>query len=580
MKRIIIPFVFLVFLALSVPVYGVGSQYDFKGFASSLDLTELGITFNYPSTCQAQMSSRSTFTTATGTFDSTITWKSPDANTLGFSTLTGLANTSCLSYGETSLKSVNTDATSGYYESSWDVTQSADTGYVNTMTRFICDSTTERTIFTIPNESDSRAQCPYGTRGATSNQRITWLNMLETNYNECGDVTGWSASGSCLLSFGAICTNCQKTAQYIYPFNSSATGDVIYNITENIVQIEAGGQAVFITFNLDLINTETQTRTNLFHRSTVGPTLSTNFNQAEGTLSLLPDTEYLLVATFNTTKVGGVNYVFISFGPQIDLSIFTFRPDYVCGDFTECVNGTQSQVCVDSNGVAPDEIRTRSCFDVPFFVNILGFEKTIGGFFPDDVYVCQRGWDTFNCPQVLSTTPVAYPENWTVSSTKDFDGVFRENYVEVTSKGGSTEGTKALRMWYIPPKDEEPIPDPANTSLTVCGNLTTGRRPFIGHPFNESLFVATNLTFPAPNIQLRYDVRKCSEPPVQRDNTNTTWNLWCDGIVIPPFNQILQRKKCYGECDIAPQGKYTVTMFDADTFENVFIPIDDEAESS
>ena len=310
MKKTILFATLLAFFLLNSNVYAIPSTYDFFGYTSSLDLTEIGITFNYTNECDVQMSSRNSFVSST-VFDSTLAWKSPDTNTLGTSTLPGISNTSCLSYGLTGLKSVNIDATSGYFETSWDISHSADSGFVNTKARFVCDSPNERTNFSVSNGSDSRGNCLYGERAATTNQRISFLNTLTTNYNECGDLTDWSASGDCILSFGATCTNCQKTAQYIYPINSSAIGDVVYNITENIVSVSSGGQQVTTTFTFDLINIETQTITNIETRK-IDITTSENFNQAEGTLSLNSNTLYLLVFTFNTTKSGGLDYSFIS----------------------------------------------------------------------------------------------------------------------------------------------------------------------------------------------------------------------------------------------------------------------------
>lgn len=559
----LIPLSFIFSILLLFGSANAQSQYDFRGFASSLDVTELGITFNYTGgTCNAQMSSTNTFTTLSGTFDSTITWKSPDATTLGFSTLTGLSNTSCLSYGQTSLQSVSTDVSSGYFESSWDVTHSADSGFVNTRTRYICESPTERTTFFVSNGTDSRGDCLYGTRTISVNNRIQWLNQLSADYNRCGDLTDWSTTEDCALSFPATCTNCQKTAQFIYPINSSATGDVIFNITENIISIlaEPGAQEVDITFTLDLINTETQDITNLDTRRTFVATNIQSFNQAEGTLSLAADTLYLLVFTFNTTKSGGVNYAFTAFGPTINLSIFTFRPQYVCGEFGECINGSQSRVCVDSLSVAPDRIETRSCFDVPADTIDLGFETILDGA-PRFIYTCQLDWTLVSCLPALRTINARFPVNWTISADSDSTGAFRQNYIRI-SDDTSTAGTRSLQMNYIPPKLAEPVSDPGNASLTVCGNKTVGDFPFVTTGLNQSLFVSRNISFPSPFIQLRLDARKCAEPILQYDYTSSIYSL-CDIAGV-------QRKLCYStNCSEEPGGNYRVGVFDAQTLEQI-----------
>lgn len=533
------------------------SQYDFRGFASSLDVTELGITFNYSGgTCDAQMSSTNTFTTLSGSFDSTIAWKSPDANTLGFSTLTGLSNTSCLSYGTTSLQSVNADASSGYFESSWDVTHSADSGFVNTQTRYFCESPTERTTFFVSNGTDSRTDCLYGTRTILVNNRIQWLNQLSADYNRCGDITAWSTTEDCVLTFPAVCTDCEKTTQYIYPLNSSATGDVIYNITENLAStfMELAPQTVFVTFTVDIINTEAGTITNLFTQN-INMVGNTSFNFVDsGTLSLTPDNQYLFVVTFNTTKGGGVHYAFNSFGPTIIFSIFTFRPDYVCGEFGECINASQSRVCVDQFGVAPDRIETQSCFDVPADTIDLGFEAIVDIVAPT-IYICQKDWTLIGCNDILETITARFPVNWTVSPDADvFTGTFRQNYIRI-SDDTSTVGTRSLQMNYIPPKPSEPVNN--GTGGTICGNKTTGDFPFVTTGLNQTMFVSLNISFPSPFIQLRLDTRKCQEQLLQYDYTGDFLGINCG-------------KRCYAtNCSTEPNGNFRVGVFDAQTLEQI-----------
>lgn len=558
MKKIIIfPFLLVSLMLISL-VSATTSYYDFKGYTSSLDLTEYGITFNYSGTCLVQMASKNNFTTYSGTFDSDLSWRSPDSITLGIaSTLEDISNTSCLSYGRTALKDNGKDSTSGYYESSWVVTHSADNGFVSTETRYVCPVDGSIIDFTIPNASDSRGYCPYGMRTATDNSRISFLDALVTNYEYCNDITAWSASGSCTYTHGETCTDCQKTTQYIYPFNSSATGAVTYNITENLISVSSGAQTIYVTFTVDLVNTEAETRTALYAKSiTTGATY--DFLDS-GSLSLTPDTEYLLVMTFNTTKVGGVDYAFTSYGPTIDFTIFTFRPDYVCGPWSACEDKSKYRICVDSFGVADDLIETAICEPTIIENATLGFEETESVTaticFPDwNVITAQWGLVTGHaCVYMPHNITVERPVNWTVSG----DGLtFNRYFMDFTSEWAS-EGTRSLKLWTIPPKEHE-------WDGSTCTNRTVSEFPVIENIFsNASMRVNFNVTFPATNMRIRFDAKTCEEQVRQNYPLNAFNATWIQVQVCPEY--------CYAsDCNTTPKGNFYFDLYDNSINASVF----------
>ncbi len=548
MKKIVFLSFFLAYIICVSPVLAVTSTYDVSGYTGSFDLTETGITFNYSGSCEAQMASTNTFTTGAGTFDSTITWKSPDSNILGFSTLPGLSNTSCLSYGRTALTSVSVDPTSTFYESSYDVSQSADSGFVTTETRYLCDVAGDTIIFEIGRSLDSRGDCQYRRRAATGLNTNTWINSLIAEYNRCGDLSGW-IDISCNSSFASGGAN-DVTIQYIYPFNSSSTGTIGYDFSTSTF---IAGSAVTPSMYIDIIDTVSQTNTTI--HSEVGALQSSRtFAAFSGSSSLTPRNTHLFVITYQILD-NGIAFSSTINPPIINLSIFTFAPDYVCGDFGPCINGSQSQVCVDSLGIAPDEIRTRSCFDVPSETITLGFEESISPIFGPEIYICQKDWTIFGCNDVLDIISAAFPVNWTVSADADiFTGVFRQNYIRI-SPDTATEGTKSLQMNYIPPKPSEPVNN--GTGGTVCGNKTIGDFPFVSTGFNETMFVARNISFPSPFIQFRLDVRKCQNQILQYDYTGDFLGINCGTRCYAP--------NCTGE----PKGSYAVGLLDLAPFQSV-----------
>lgn len=553
--------VFFTTIMLSGSSFAATSQYDFSGFASSLSLTESGIPFNFIGICNAQMASTNTFSSIVS-FDSTITWKSPDANILGFSTLFSISNTSCLSYGQTSLKSVSRDPTSSIYEASWDVTHSAVSGFVNTQTRYVCDSPVETTTFIVTRDDDSRGECQWIMREINSDSHAAFITTLETSYNRCGNLNSWLSIEPC-QNVSHPLTALARTAQYIYPINSSATGNVNYSFTDASITISVTGGTPTFDYYIDIINTNTQTTTNVHTALNTVVTNGVLFSipDVTGTLSLTPDNQYLWVVTFNKDVPGGFTSSLDALdNPIMELEVFTFRPQYVCGEFGECINATQSRVCVDQFGVAPDRIEVQSCFDVPAHEINLGFEAIVD-LFPADIYICQLDWTILGCGLNLNTIPSRFPVNWTISADADSTGTFRQNYIRI-SEDTSTVGTKSLQMNYIPPKIAEPISDPGNASLTICGNKTIGDFPFITTGLNQSQFVAINVSFPTPFIQIRLDARKCSNPVLQYDYTGEIFSL-CD--IAGVF-----RKLCYAtNCTEEPGGNYRVGVFDAQTLEQI-----------
>ena len=536
------------------------SEYDFQGFtAQGLTTPQIATTFNFTTgSCQLQMSSTNTFT-ASSSFDSTISWRSPDDNIIGTSTLTGILNTSCLSYGQTSLKSISNNATTNYYESSITVTETADSGFVNTRSRYVCQSPNEFTLFTVSNVTDSRGFCVYPNRFATGTNAAAWITELSSLYQRCGDLTPWDSETSCIGSSLGVPT---RTFQFIYPFNSSS-GSLVFDITAPDVRATTqAGEFVFYNITILDVVSGTSTIIGSFSDSTGGAANTQVLETASisGSQSLTPNRQHLLIFSFeNEGGVPGAGFDQVQ-PPIALLNISTFIGDFVCGEFGECINGSQSRVCVDQLEVLPDRIETRSCFDVPSDTIDLGFEAILD-LIPRFIYTCQLDWTIVSCLPILETINARYPVNWTIFADSDSTGTFRQNYIRI-SDDTSTVGTRSLQMNYIPPKLAEPVSDPGNASLTVCGNKTVGDFPFVTTGLNQSLFVSRNISFPSPFIQIRLDARKCAEPILQYDYSGGFFSI-CD--IAGVF-----RKVCYASnCSEEPKGNYRVGLFDAQTLEQI-----------
>lgn len=545
MKKFTISSFLIVFLLL-VATANATDYYTHAGYTSVdySDNVDYGLSFNYSGLCGVQMRATNTFTSPL--FDSTGGYYSPDSNNFANSPLTGIGNTTCLSWGQTNLVTTTYDPVSLFYESKFTYTQSATAGFVNTLTRYQCIVTDADHYmrFTVGNtSSDSRGNCLWKVR--TNNggdDQAAWLTALEGNYGMCGDTTDWEATdcSSVLANGGGA-----STLQYIYPFNSSYSGIINYSFTNSSLNMT---QTPSSKYYVHLLNTASGTSTQI-HYETDGGSAKPVYSAFSGTQTLSQNTIYLWVITYvpNEAVAWQVTNVYL---PVVEMQIFSFKPDYVCGDYSECQNNTHTQVCEDSNGIAPDELRFGTCFDIPAVDLNLGFEE----YYTQSVYTCQKGWWITGCPTYLNITTARYPVNWTVINT-EMSNIALENFLTLTSEIKTTDGSRALKMWYIPPKPEEPF---NNSGTAQCGNVTGGRSPEVDAGYNESLFIAFNVSFENPYLQLRYDVKKCdvSQMPVQYDYTGDFF-VNCG-------------KRCYStNCIIEPKGRYGIRLVDTSTNEIV-----------
>lgn len=241
-----------------------------------------------------------------------------------------------------------------------------------------------------------------------------------------------------------------------------------------------------------------------------------------------------------------INYIWTDY----NITIFAYEPEWVCGDYGECSGGIKSKICIDPLGKLPNQIQSISCLDSTLWQFDLGFEE----YYNDSVYWCGLEF-ALGCSPSLQTTGTQFPVNWTIVTTnRDFNGHIRENFARVTDES-AYNGSRSLKLWYTPPILNQPVSDPANSSLTICGNLTSGRFAEASHPYNATLFISSNITFPAPYTDLRLHVRKCDNVPVQYDYLNTAihpWLNWTCG------------KGCYGTCDTNPYGTWGLKLTDND----------------
>ena len=131
-----------------------------------------------------------------------------------------------------------------------------------------------------------------------------------------------------------------------------------------------------------------------------------------------------------------------------DLNVYV--PNWDCGEYGECINGTQFRICIDLDGVVSDKIEYRFCYVVPEESVYLGFEDYL------TTNVWYNYWG-FWCACDSETKQVLYPENWFVENAnfkvlnKNNKTGKRFDFIKMTSET-AYEGDKSLKMWNLPPQ--------------------------------------------------------------------------------------------------------------------------------
>lgn len=260
------------------------------------------------------------------------------------------------------------------------------------------------------------------------------------------------------------------------------------------------------------------------------------------TLTLLPNHDYLSFVYYAASSShAGILYFSV---PSIYVNTSTYEANYVCGNWSNCITNYQTRTCVDTKGGSPDIVQTRSCLPQNESIQ-LGFEE----YYPMEAYNCIP--NTFPLCSLLGSVlvnqSVYYPDlpRWDI-----LPAALPQYFATITSEQ-ATQGSRSLKMWYIPPSPPD-RPIFSNTTV-VCGNMTTGTYPTSSlYGINSSFFVSYNFTFPSTLMALQFDVKTC---PTQVDQ----YNGWCG-------------HECYSfNCSDAPIGDFAVNLYDTLNATNVFL---------
>ncbi|MEM4711309.1 MAG: hypothetical protein QXL18_05165 [Candidatus Woesearchaeota archaeon] len=303
-----------------------------------------------------------------------------------------------------------------------------------------------------------------------------------------------------------------KNLGFFYPFNSGSgiVNISIYDYYVNNNQFkyylikQSDGETIILDLNQQNINKTYQ-------------------------ITLEKNTNYFFVKSimFYSFPYYGGNYS----APNITIHIDTIFPEWLCGEWGECINGIKSRVCIDKKGIYPNTTEFESCYVYPKERIVLGFEDSYTDYvFYPRTYIGTTYPFCIGCCCGSDVKPVELPKDWYMTSNQKVKDLYtgkvgyQFDVLKITTET-SYEGTKSLKMWDLPPQTD--IITTYNCSLnmetniteceyTYCENMTSVYIPELGRMFNETLFLQKNITLPSQYMSISLKAKKCQYPEYKK----------------------------------------------------------------
>lgn len=484
-------------------------------------------------------------------FDTGITYYSPDSTAIGSGSKLNKNAILCSTFGQFS----TTSDLGGYYESSGAYTTSADDGNVTLTTEYTCQETGNYYNHwgdTSSLDGFGNVAGRYGFKSTGANVGGNYDDAYSSNYGECysGLVPAPPLSYSVT---GSPSGDKRRGVNTFYPFNSGPEGLVSYSFdfgdaVTSVMSCDdscTGTQTGYAyLFLVDIEDESSVTLYSYTHDCQSGPHAVTGTQSDD--LILDEDTEYMFVfASYNDDNgaASGCPVEYYHREPlEFNISVYVYEPVWNCTAWSTCEDSEQWRVCTDANGVALPQTEFQTCALTVLENATLGFEE----YYSDFALKCTPTWLIY-CGWEISNVTRDTPVGWTVF---EYDGGYtglQRDFLRMTSEW-STEGSRSLKMWYIPPKMGEPITN------ETCGNSTQGYVPVITQDVSNSTFsISYNVTFPAENMMLSFDVKGCPDQVIQHDSLTTIF-----GIELCP-------QACYaGNCTTTPESSFQFLLRDED----------------
>lgn len=510
---IIIPILLAFFFLPGVFATNFYEQSYFTSNVTGNPQTNYGLSFRTDSTNCTATFTVLTNITASGSFSMTTEYYSPDSTIIGSSFLPGSGNYLCLPQGSVS----TTTGIGKTYEGKTKTTLISGTSHTNTLeSNYLCGTSSDWiNISTSGYDKNSYGYSPnvffeYACINGPPNNNF-FVNDT-TQYN-CGGLADRMITGSHYFCCGVGCVaSNQNLGWWAMPFTTGASG---------IIEYEYDSGSLYAAFE-KYGYYETADPSGTFIELT-----STNDR-----LYLKADTNYVFYS-HGTAGTGG------GYTPTINISINVYTPSWLCSDWSECSSGQQFRTCTDPSGKVPAKIEYQGCLDEALASAVLGFEDYIDmSAYPQKE--CNKLWWPLCGDGVVNV-------NWNVPVGWYVVNPYERRFIDMSTEAAS-EGSRSLKMWYIPPST---VPDSA--TRTYCNWSNEGSYPQIYQDVSNTTFsIQYNITFPSSYMTFDIDTKACLETPIKYDG-------WCG-------------KECYGyqgNCTEIPSGKYIIILFDTVTLEHI-----------
>lgn len=557
MIRKITPFIIVIFsLAVIGSVQGASYYVDF--WTSNSTKSTGTFTTDLPSfienntnTCTMTMESKVNLS-ATGSNDVILTFRSPGNTVLSSTTRNDKNAYTCDTFG---FGIVTSPGSNNTYETRTNLqSPTTNPGYWSTSANYNCVVGNEVQIISDRNVLDSKAYIPnvFGGTIIAANKES---NDSLRGYGDCSTIRQFNATAiqrHVGFGFGG---GQAASAFYIYPFNSSYSGNVTLTLDTTEGSFHSQSQ---IALSVDFVKYPSLTRTNIFlsNRTNFGSLIDnvTNtvlFNNTEFTLTA--NSMYFLVVHWkNFGDSAGANTSFVWEPKYVEMKINTLQPNYDCTAYSECLNNSQFRTCTDTSGNGFPQINEfRACFVTGVFQELtLGFETANGTAF--STLECKK--NAITCIATPQSLTLEIPDGWkAVYPETNNSGVMtpHEAMAFLTTEDPYA-GFKSLEMNYYPPM-RDTVTSGGVSGAATCQNATIAG--FIPSVFTNNLtatMVSESFAFPPTNPAISWAAKRATSP-----------RLKTDGCLFDAFTP-----QCYTEfgCNSTtlPTGKYMVDLLELD----------------
>lgn len=559
MLGILATFLFLSFFSISAAAYQV-SYYtsNTTGGASTL-LHQPSMLWNNTVTCVQEITPFITQASASS-YDVSIDYYSPGTTIIGTSSQTGLSNIVCQNFGQI------TDSDTGLQSGVFVTESGTGSGFVFLQTRYTCTTSDDDFTYFVNRDDNSTNQDGKGfypgalvTTSESSLPIITQESALG-NFSTC-EITNSYTSTRFEPTFDFACSIANDPCGVVmnFPFNTSESGSVnIFVDLNDTFSCFGHASSPFKNFNVSIVKDSDQTATNLYTFRSVcsGAPFDTDGVILNQSFTLPKNEIYNLVFESEHPSTGFSSDMGVRPPGVIKIDVDARIPDFECGEFNTCINGTQSRECIDQTGIFPNEIEFQDCFDlVAESSQVIGFEES------EDFTFLECKKDPFFCTASPQNIVIEVPVNWTsvVPTVNSSSSIVPAARLAYMTSEDSSNGFKSLLMVYNPPQYDFVVENAGGAHLpAVCGNGSTGYIPQVyGDVNNASNIIFTDITFPTPYITVAWDVALRTEPVVKY----STGNFLCSPSEL-----------CYAQdCNQTPRGEYLVRLAPtSDIFNTIF----------